>query len=384
MTKPALNQLAIPFNRPNLTGREIDYIQRALASNKIGPGGEFVDKCKQWLTSHFQVPYAAPTGSCTAALEIAAILLDLKPGNEIILPSFGYVSTANAFARAGAELVFVDIDPLTMNIDPNAVEAAVTSRTRAIALIHYAGVSCDMDRILAIARDHELAVVEDAALAFLSKYKNRNCGTIGDLSCFSFHETKTVHCGQGGALLVNRADFIPRAEIILEKGTDRGRFLRNEVGKYTWRDLGSAYVLENLRAAFLFAQFEQGDAVTAERVDQWRHYQALFEPLRDRGRIELPNVPEYAEINGHIYWIKAKDETERDDLIAHLRTHGVHAIFHYVPLHSSEAGMKYGRFHGDDRYTTREASRLLRLPLFHELDGIETVVDCVAEFFETR
>lgn len=315
-------------------------------------------------------------------MEMAALLLDLGPGDEFILPSYGYPSTASAFARGGATPVFVDVDPRTMNIDPAAVENAITPACKAIVLIHYAGVPCDMDRLVEIAQRHGLTIVEDAANAFGSKYKGRLCGTIGAFGCFSFHETKALHCGQGGALLVNDPDYVDRAEIILEKGTDRRRFLRDEVDKYTWRSLGSSCGLENLRAAFLWAQLQASEQIVGERRAAWHSYHSLLLPLAERGKIEILRYPRLDEINGQIFWVKAKDGDERNRLIDHLAARDIGSVFHYVPLHSSEAGRAMGRYSGDDHFTTSGSDRLLRLPMYAGLDAFDYIADTIAEFYE--
>ena len=372
----------IPFHRPTFTGNETANVLQAIDGRRIGPGGTYVTACQDWLSERFQVPLALPTGSCTAALEMAALLLDLKAGDEVILPSFAYTSTATAFARTGARLVFVDIDPATMNLDPGAVEAAITDKTRAIVLVHYAGIACDMERFLAIAERHDLAIVEDAALAFLARHEDRLCGTLGTFGCFSFHESKSIHCGQGGALLINKPEFVARAEIILEKGTDRRQFLRGEVDRYSWRDIGSSFALENIRAAFLLAQLQASQAVVEELTGLWWRYHARLAPLARSGLLELAEPPAHAQLNGHLFWLKLADLAQRDALIAHLRARGVHAVFHYVPLHSAAAGLRFGRFSGKDRHTSRDAARLLRLPLFQGFDDLDRVVDLVFTFFE--
>ena len=372
---------AIPFNRPHLTGNETAFIQRAIANGKIGPGGEFGRHCQEWLSRRFEVPLALPTGSCTAALEIAVLLLDIGPGDEVIMPSFGYPSTANAVARTGANIVFVDIEPDTMNIDPTAIENAITDKTRAIIVIHYAGIACDMDRIGSIAAAKNVAVIEDAAGAFLSRYRDAYCGTVGTFGCFSFHETKNIQCGQGGALLINKAEFASRAEILLEKGTDRRAFGRGEIDKYTWRDLGSSYAMEELRAAVLAAQLDHCDETTDERVKIWSEYRDQLGHLVSERKIECLVPPGFAQGNGHIFWLKAADRTERDSLIRHLAERRIQATFHYVPLHSSEAGRRFGRFYGKDIATTRDAGRIIRLPIYSGLKETGFVVNSIIDFF---
>ncbi len=371
----------VPFNRPGLVGAEADYVGQALAAHKIGPGGRFSRACQDWLGAAFGVPLALPTGSCTAALEIAAILLDLGPGDEVIMPSFGYPSTANAVVRTGATPVFVDVEPATMNIDPGAAEAAITARSRAIVPIHYGGVPADMDRLSAIAARHGLALVEDAANAFLSTHRGRRCGTMGALGCFSFHETKAVHCGQGGALLVNDPALAPRAEIVLEKGTDRRVFIRGEVDRYTWKDIGSSYALDDIRAAYLLGQLEASDRITRARVACWQRYRDGLASLAAAGRIALPEPPADCTVNGMIFWLKAADGAERDRLIAALAAAGVQSVFHYIPLHSADAGRRFGRFHGADAVTSADAARLVRLPMYHGLDQVDRIVGLIGDFF---
>jgi len=374
----------IPFNRPTFIGPETDRIAEALARQKIGPGGPYARACQAWLTDRFDTVLAVPTGSCTAALEIAAILLDLAPGDEVILPSFGYPSTANAFVRVGAVPVFADIDPDSMNLDPAAVEAAITPRTRAIVPIHYGGQPADMDRLGALAAAHGLSILEDAANGFLSDYRGRMCGTIGRLGCVSFHETKYVHCGQGGALLVNDPALAKRAEVVLEKGTDRHRFLRGEVDRYSWQDIGSSYALDDIRAAFLSVQLDHSAGILRTRRAIWDSYHRALTPLAEQGRIVLPPVPDpaVARGNGMIFWLKAATEDQRTRLIAHLDRAGVHATFHYVPLHSAPAGQRYGRFSGEDRHSSAGAGRLLRLPIYHDLREADRVAAAVVDFFD--
>ena len=371
----------IPFNRPTFLGTETELVERTLNRQKIGPGGEYSKSCQDWLGDTFDTQLALPTGSCTAALEMAAMLLDLMPGDEVIMPSFGYPSTANAFVRVGASPVFVDIEPATMNIDPCAVEAAISSRTRAVVPIHYGGQPADMDAIMGIASRYNLVVVEDAANAFLAQHRGRYCGTIGALGCFSFHETKAVHCGQGGALLINDPAYLARAEILLEKGTDRRNFIRGEVDRYTWKDIGSAYSLDDIRAAFLFAQLQASAVTTGKRLALWQAYRQGLAGLADEGKIEIPQPVADCSTNGMIFWLKASTNVERDDLIATLARHGVHCVFHYIPLHSAVAGQRFGRFHGDDIYTSEDSSRLVRLPMFDGLEDIDRIVRLIHAFY---
>lgn len=365
-----------------MTGDERAYVNEVIDSHRIGTGGKFTAACQSWLTDYFDTPLALPTGSCTTAMEMAALLLDLGPGDEFILPSYGYPTTASAFARGGATPVFVDVDPLTMNIDPAAVESAITPACKVIVPIHYGGVPCDMDKLMDIAQRRGLTVIEDAANAFGSSYKGKLCGTIGTFGCFSFHETKALHCGQGGALLVNDPAYIDRAEIILEKGTDRRQFLRDEVDKYTWRSLGSSCGLENLRAAFLWAQLQASEHIVGQRKAAWQEYDRLLRPLAERGKIDILQYSRTEEINGQIFWLKAKNAEERDRLIDHLSAHDIGSVFHYVPLHSSEAGRAMGRYSGDDRFTTSGSDRLLRLPMYLGLDAFEYIVETITAFYD--
>lgn len=376
-----IDQPHIPFNHPTFIGTEAEQVAMTLNRQKIGPGGTFSKKCQDWLGDTFDTRIALPTGSCTAALEIAAMLLDLTPGDEVIMPSFGYPSTANAFVRVGAVPVFVDIEPVTMNIDPRAVEAAITPRTRAIVPIHYGGQPADMDALMEIGQRHDLVVVEDAANAFLAQHRGRHCGTIGALGCFSFHETKAVHCGQGGALLINDPAYIARAEVLLEKGTDRRNFLRGEIDRYTWKDIGSAYALDDIRAAFLLAQLQASTATTNARVALWQTYRQGFAGLADTGRIEIPQPVADCTPNGMIFWLKTRTTEERDDLIASLARDGVHCVFHYIPLHSADAGHRFGRFHGADTFTSEDSARLVRLPMFDGLQDINRIVTLITAFY---
>lgn len=358
----------IDFNIPPYVGAEMDYVREAAEVNrKICGDGPFSRKCHAWMEERFAAEKALLTTSGTAALEMAAVLCDLKPGDEVILPSFTFSSTATAFQAMGATLVFVDIRPDTMNIDEAKIEAAITGHTRVIAPVHYAGVACEMDAIMDIARRHNLMVVEDAAQGVMSTYKGRALGTIGTFGCYSFHETKNYSMGEGGALLVNDPAYIERAEIIREKGTNRSLFRLGQVDKYTWVDRGSSYLQSDLNAAYLWAQLEQADKINEDRLASWNYYYEHLEPLADTGKIELPVVPKGCVHNAHMFYIKCKDLDERTALIQYLKEHGVMAVFHYVPLHSSPAGMRFGRFDGEDEFTTKESDRLVRLPLFYGL-----------------
>ncbi|WP_150668860.1 dTDP-4-amino-4,6-dideoxygalactose transaminase [Pandoraea anhela] len=355
---------AIPFNRPYMTGNELTYIAQAHTLGKLAGDGPFTARCQQWLRAQTTSHQVLLTHSCTAALEMAALLLDLQPGDEIIMPSYTFVSTANAFALRGATPVFVDIREDTLNLDETLVEAAITPRTRAIVVVHYAGVSCEMDTLLAIAARHGLKVVEDAAQGVLSRYKGRELGAIGDIGAFSFHETKNVISGEGGALLVNRTDLAQQAEIIREKGTDRSRFFRGEVDKYTWQSIGSSFLPGEITAAFLWAQLEQAESLTRRRLALWDTYHASLAALERRGAIRRPVIPADCEHNGHMYYVLLAPEINRDRVLAHLKSVGVHAVFHYVPLHSAPAGVKVGRAAAALPITDGHAARLIRLPMW--------------------
>jgi len=354
---------AIPFNRPGITGKELDYIALVAQTNKLAGDGQFTRRCHDWLTTTTGSA-ALLTHSCTAALEMAALLLQIKPGDEIIMPSYTFVSTANAFVLRGAVPVFVDIRADTLNLDERLIEPAITARTRAIVPVHYAGVACEMDTILQIASKHHLAVVEDAAQGLMATYRGRMLGSIGDLGTYSFHETKNVICGEGGALLVNNPELTAQAEIIREKGTDRSRFFRGEVDKYTWQTVGSSYLPSELNAAFLWAQFEQVQRITDERLAIWQRYHDLLAPLEQQGCIRRPIVPHECQHNAHMYYVLLDDKFDRQAIIASLQRQGISAVSHYVPLHSSPAGRQYGRSHGDLPVTARQSARLLRLPLW--------------------
>lgn len=374
----------ISFNVPPFVGTELNYIREAVvAKRKISGDGFFTKQCHAWLESRFGTQKALLTTSGTTALEMAALLCDLRPGDEVILPSFTFSSTATAFVLAGARLVFVDIRPDTMNLDEMKIEPAITNRTRVIVPVHYAGVACEMDAIMDIARRHNLLVVEDAAQGVMSTYKGRPLGTIGDFGCLSFHETKNYSMGEGGALLIRDSAYNERAEIIREKGTDRQRFLRGQVDKYTWEEYGSSYLPSDLNAAYLWAQLEQADKINADRLASWNTYRQALEPLERFGCLVLPTLPEGCAHNGHMFYVKCASLAERTALIAHLATRDVLAVFHYVPLHSSPAGQRYGRFDGEDTYTTVEGDRLVRLPLYYAMkpEDLETVIKAVKEFY---
>jgi dTDP-4-amino-4,6-dideoxygalactose transaminase len=378
----------IPFNRPRLLGEEHAYIDEALASGKLSGNGQFAQRCARRLEERLGAPRALITPSCTAALEMAAMLCDLRPGDEVIMPSFTFVSTANAFALRGAVPVFVDIQPETLNVDPDSIAAAITDRTRAIVVVHYGGVGCEMDRIMAIANAHALVVVEDAAHSLPGAWRGKQLGSIGHLATFSFHETKNVHCGEGGALIVNDESLIEKAEIVQEKGTDRARFFRGEVDKYTWRDKGSSYLLSEVAAAFLCAQLEHLDEVTTERRGIWATYHEAFAQLEFRELVRRPIVPDHCAHSGHLYYLLLSEAHLRDGFIEALHTRGVQAVFHYVPLHSSPAGRRLGRTAGTLSVTDDGSSRLVRLPMWsglgtrravHVIDAVHDALASLAQ-----
>ena len=374
----------INFNIPPFTGKETEYMTKAIQNHKISGDGEFTKKCNKWIEDKTGTAKALLTTSCTHATEMAALLADIKPGDEVIMPSYTFVSTADAFVLRGATAVFVDIRPDTMNIDETLIEDAITDKTRAIVPVHYAGVSCEMDTIMDIAKRHNLLVIEDAAQGVMSSYKGKALGTIGDYGCFSFHETKNYSMGEGGCLLIRDEKNIEDAEIIREKGTDRSRFYRGQVDKYTWVDIGSSFLPSELNAAYLLAQLEQRASITAARMARWEQYDAGLAPLEQRGLIERMKVPADCVHNAHMYYIKLRSLEERSRLIAYLAEHDICAVFHYVPLHSATAGLKYGRFVGEDRYTTVLSERLLRLPMFYELTEADCarVIETISAFFD--
>lgn len=373
----------IPFNIPPYVPQCSAYVAQAIESRKICGDGSFTRRCNEALEALTGAPKALLTTSGTTALEMAAILLDIQPGDEVIMPSFTFVSTANAFVLRGAKIVFVDVDPDTMNLDPECVRAAITPKTRAIAPVHYAGVCCDMDALNAIAREHGLAMVEDAAQAVGSLYKGRQAGTMSSVGCFSFHETKNYSMGEGGAVVLNDSAMIDRAEIIREKGTDRSRFYRGQVDKYTWVDIGSSFLPSELNAAYLLAQLEVREQITAARMARWNQYAAGLADLEAAGALTRMKVPAHCTHNAHMYYILLRSLEERTALIAYLKERGISAVFHYVPLHSAAAGLKFGRFAGEDRYTTALSERLLRLPMYYELTEPDCarVIETIHAFF---
>lgn len=374
--------MRIPFNWPHMTGRELYYIAEAHFNGKLAGDGPFTKRCHGWLEERSGCHKALLTHSCTAALEMAALLLDVQPGDEIIMPSYTFVSTANAFVSRGGIPVFVDIREDTLNLDENLIEEAITPKTKAIVPVHYAGVACEMDTITAIARRHDLRVVEDAAQGVMSSYKGRALGGIGDLGTYSFHETKNVISGEGGALLVNDPELSIRAEIIREKGTDRSRFFRGEVDKYTWQEMGSSFLPGELIAAFLWAQLEEAERITNERMVCWQRYHELLEPLETKGLIRRPIVPQGCQHNAHMYYVLLSSGVDRQAVLEELRSNGISAVFHYVPLHSSPAGGKYGRAFGSLEITSRQSKRLIRLPLWVGLnkDKQESVVQILYKY----
>ena len=377
----------IQFNIPPYVGKELEYIKEAMEKNhKICGDGPFTKKCSGWMENKFNVKKVLLTTSCTHATEMTAILTDIKEGDEVIAPSFTFVSTVNPFALRGAKIVFIDINPKTMNIDENLIEDAITEKTKAILPVHYAGVACNMDKIMEIAKKHNLIVIEDAAQGVMSEYKGKPLGTIGEYGCFSFHETKNYSMGEGGALLINNKGNIEKAEIIREKGTNRSRFFRGQVDKYTWVDKGSSYLPSELNAAYLYAQLEKADIIYNDRMNTWNKYKELLQELENKNLIELQYIPEDCKHNAHMFYIKCKDLDERTNLINFLKENNINAVFHYIPLHSAEAGIKFGRFHGEDKYTTIESERLLRLPLYYGLkeEDVKYVASKIKEFYEVK
>ena len=380
-------EIRIPFNIPPYVEHEMEYLQKACEVNhKICGDGPFTKQCKAWVEEKTGTAECLMTTSGTSALEMAAHLSHIQPGEEVIMPSYTFCSTADAFVLKGAVPVFVDIRPDTMNLDETLLEDAITDKTRAIAAVHYAGVSCEMDTILEIAGRHHLTVVEDAAQGVMSSYKGRALGTLGDFGCYSFHETKNYSMGEGGALLIRDPEKISEAEILREKGTNRSQFFRGQIDKYTWVDYGSSFLPSELNAAYLMAQLDQADAINNARLARWEQYYRLLSPLAAEGRIELPVIPKDCVHNAHMFYIKTRDLEERQALIQALREQGILAVFHYIPLHSSPAGKKFGRFHGEDRYTTKESERLLRLPMYYSLteENVNDVVSVIEEFYRTH
>ena len=373
----------IDFNRPAFTGKEFEYIRDAVERGMLCGDGIYTKKCSAWMEEKTGTAKALLTTSCTHATEMAALLADIQPGDEVVMPSFTFVSTADAFVLRGAKVKFVDIRPDTMNIDESLIEDAITDKTKAIVPVHYAGVGCEMDTIMDIARKHHLLVIEDAAQGVMSSYKGKALGTIGDYGCYSFHETKNYSMGEGGALLIKDPDMIERAEIVREKGTNRSKFFRGQIDKYTWVDAGSSYLPSELNAAYLWAQLEQADMVNDNRLKSWNLYKELLTPIAEKEYITLPYIPEECTHNAHMFYIKTKNLEERSALISYLKENGVLAVFHYIPLHGAPAGQKYGEFIGEDKYTTRESERLVRLPMYYNLseEDITYVAELISRFY---
>ena len=380
-----MRRVRISFNRPPFVGKETEYIKEAVEKNGMICGdGPFTKKCSQWMKERFQTKNVLLTTSCTHALEMAAFLADIQPGDEVIMPSYTFVSTADAFVLRGATCVFVDIRPDTMNIDETKIEETITEKTKAIVPVHYAGVSCAMDEIMAIAKKYNLKVVEDAAQGVNAFYKGKALGTIGDFGCYSFHETKNYSMGEGGAILFQDDRYLEPAEILREKGTNRSQYFRGQIDKYTWVGYGSSYLPSDMNAAYLWAQLEEADKINDKRLSIWNFYHEELKELEDKGVLERPYIPEYATHNAHMYYIKVKDLRVRTKLLAYLKERGILSVFHYVPLHSATAGKKFGRFHGEDVYTTKESERLCRLPMYYSLSLEEAaeVVKALKEFPE--
>lgn len=374
----------IGFNVPIFIDESVDCIKEAINNRKICGDGEFTKKCSNWMETKFNSNKVLLTTSGTSALEMAAILLDIKDGDEVIMPSYTFVSTADAFVMVGAKVIFVDVNPKTMNIDENEIEKAITSKTKAIVVVHYAGISPDMDKIMKIAKEHNLKVVEDAAQGFMAKYKEKYLGTIGDLGCYSFHETKNYSMGEGGAISINDPKLIERAEIIREKGTNRNKFFRGEIDKYTWVDYGSSYLPSELNCAYLYPQLKKADEINDIRLSAWNYYADNLKELEEKGKIEIQYLPEYSKHNAHMFYIKTRNLEERTELLKYLKENGIQAVFHYIPLHTSPAGKKFGIFHGDDKYTTVESERLVRLPMYYELTrkDQDEVINKIKEFYK--
>lgn len=374
----------IHFNIPPYTGKETDYIHQAVENKKICGDGEFTKKCNAWFEQRFHAQKVLLTTSGTTALEMATILCGLTAEDEVILPSYTFSSTATSIVLTGAKLVFVDVRPDTMNIDETKIEAAITDKTKAIMVVHYAGIACEMDAIMDIAKRHNLMVIEDAAQGVMSTYKGKALGTIGDFGCYSFHETKNYSMGEGGALVINNPDYNEQAEVLREKGTNRAKFFRGQIDKYTWVDYGSSYLPSELNAAYLYAQLENADAINDSRLHVWNSYYAGFAPLKEQGLLDMICVPADREHNAHMFYLKLKDLAQRTAFISHMKERGVQCTFHYIPLHSAPAGLKFGRFHGEDVYTTAESERLVRLPLYYNMaqEDIDTVIAAATAFFK--
>ena len=375
----------INFNIAPFTGKELEYVKQAIDNHTICGDGIFTKKCNAWLEERFHAQKVLLTTSGSAALDMAAMLCDLQPGDEVILPSYTFSSTANAFVLVGAKLVFVDIRPDTMNIDETKIEAAITEKTKVIVPVHYAGVSCEMDAIMDIAKRRHLKVVEDAAQGVMSTYKGRALGTIGDFGCYSFHESKNFSMGEGGALVINDARYNEAAEVLREKGTNRSMFFRGQVDKYTWVDFGDSYLPSDMNAAYLWAQLELADEINEDRLATWNKYYEAFKPLQEAGRIALPTVPDECVHNAHMFYMKCRDLEDRTRFISHMKNKDIQCVFHYIPLHSAPAGIKFGRFHGKEQYTTPESERLVRLPIYYHIEHqeAETVIHEALRYFNS-
>lgn len=373
----------INFNIPPYVGKETEYIRQAIADQKICGDGEFTKKCNAWIEKTAKTKKAMLTTSCTHATEMTSLLIDIQPGDEVIMPAYTFVSTADAFVLRGAKAVFIDIRPDTMNIDEKLIEGAITERTRAIVPVHYAGVSCEMDTIMDIAKRHGLYVIEDAAQGIMSTYKGKMLGSIGDYGCYSFHETKNYSMGEGGALLIQDEKNIELAEIIREKGTNRSKFFRGQIDKYTWVEAGSSYLPSEMNAAYLWAQLEMAEEINKNRLESWNRYYEELSVLKEDGVIELPFIPDGCVHNAHMFYIKTRNLEERTRFISFLKENGIMAVFHYIPLHNAPAGQKYGRFYGEDKYTTAESERLVRLPLYYGLteEDQSKVIAMVRKFY---
>lgn len=374
--------MRINFNVPPCVGKEHEYIADAISKRKICGDGDYTKRCNEWIEQKTGTYKALLTTSCTHAIEMAAMLCDIQPGDEVIMPSYTFVSTANAFVLRGAKVVFVDIRPDTMNIDEKWIETAITKKTKAIVPVHYAGVACEMDTIMDIARRYNLTVVEDAAQGMMSSYRGKYLGTIGDFGCYSFHETKNYSMGEGGAILIKNHDLAEKAEIIREKGTNRAKFFRGQIDKYTWIEAGSSYLPSELNAAYLYAQLEKAQEIYNNRVNSWNHYYERLKPLADKGVIDVPFIPDDCTHNAHMFYIKLCDIEQRTKFIKHMKENGIYCVFHYIPLHSAPAGRRFGRFSGEDVYTTRESERLVRLPMYYGLkaEEVDEICDRVVEF----
>lgn len=376
----------IHFNVPPFIGTEFEFMRQAVENHKICGDGPFTKQCNAWIEERFKAHKCLLTTSGTSALEMAAVLCDFQPGDEVILPSFTFSSTATAFVLGGAKLVFVDIEPKTMNVDIDCIKRAITPKTKCICVVHYAGVAPDMDAIMALAKEHNLIVVEDAAQGVMSTYKGKALGTIADMGCYSFHETKNYSMGEGGALVINNPKYADRAEIIREKGTNRAQFFRGQVAKYNWVDWGSSWLPSDLNAAYLWGQLQAADEINNNRLETWNAYYEAFKPLEEAGLVELPHIPQDCTHNAHMFFMKFKDLETRQDFIKYMKSNDILCVFHYVPLHSAPAGLKFGRFDGDDRFTTSESDRLVRLPLYYNIskEDCNKVIRCTLEYFETK